>query len=131
LSRQVNYELAASLVFVTHASHVVATGRHVAIATGSIFHFFYQMPHFIDSLTRVAGEEFVVLVPETFIEGAHSLAVRLRDAIAPETSIRLTISIGVAAFPQDADSKEALIAAADSALYLAKQNGRNCVCTYA
>lgn len=91
----------------------------------------------MDRVFRYGGEEFVVVVPETFIEGAHSLALRLREAvatasftIAPETSIRLTISVGVAAFPQDADSKEPLIAAADSALYQAKQNGRNCVYTY-
>lgn len=92
----------------------------------------------MDRIFRYGGEEFVVVVPETFIEGAYALAERLREAIAtasftiaPETNIRLTISVGVAVFPQDADSKGDLIAASDSALYRAKQNGRNCVCTYA
>ncbi|MET0621602.1 MAG: diguanylate cyclase [Pyrinomonadaceae bacterium] len=41
----------------------------------------------------------------------------------------MTISLGVATFPQDADSGAALIKAADSALYQAKKSGRNCVCS--
>ena len=86
----------------------------------------------VDHVARYGGEEFVVILPETTGEGAFALAERLRTAVAdsavPATdgrTIRVTISIGVASFPADAGSGTAMIAAADAALYAAKQGGRN------
>ncbi len=90
-----------------------------------------------DHAARYGGEEFVVILPETTNEGALALAERLRAAVAdtavPVTegrTIPVTISIGVATFPADAGSGTALIAAADAALYVAKQGGRNRVIRY-
>lgn len=88
-----------------------------------------------DRAARCGGEEFSILLPETRGVGALALAERVRAAFAtsPITltsgqAIDLTVSIGVAAFPEDAGDEEGLIAAADQALYAAKQAGRNRVC---
>jgi diguanylate cyclase (GGDEF)-like protein len=85
-----------------------------------------------DQVARYGGEEFVVILPEIASEGALALAERLRAAVADSAvavtegrTIPVTISIGVATFPADAGSETALIAAADTALYAAKQGGRN------
>jgi len=90
-----------------------------------------------DSVARYGGEEFVVIMPETGTAGARAVAERIRDAVASGsiTTTRgavldLTISIGMAAFPADARSEDDLIAAADQALYTAKQQGRNRVIAF-
>ncbi|MBI2748069.1 MAG: diguanylate cyclase [Burkholderiales bacterium] len=91
----------------------------------------------VDHVARYGGEEFVVILPETGRDGALVSAGRLRTAVAdtavPVTegrTIPVTISIGVATFPVDGESETALIAAADAALYAAKQGGRNRVIGY-
>lgn len=91
----------------------------------------------VDHAARYGGEEFVVILPETTNDGAFTSAERLRAAVADSAvtvtdgrTIPVTISIGVATFPADAGSGTALIAAADAALYAAKQGGRNRVVRY-
>ena len=91
----------------------------------------------VDHAARYGGEEFVVILPETTNEGALALAERLRMAVAGTAvpvaegrTISVTISIGVATFSADAGSETALIAAADTALYAAKEGGRNRVSRY-
>ena len=86
----------------------------------------------VDQVARYGGEEFVVILTETAGEGALAVAERLRAAVADSAvavtggrTITVTISIGVATFPADAGSGTELIAAADAALYAAKQGGRN------
>jgi len=86
----------------------------------------------VDSVARYGGEEFAVILPETEAEGAAVTAARIcaavRDRpIAEEVAvpISVTISIGVAAVPSDAATAEALIGAADRALYEAKHAGRD------
>ncbi|MBN2097605.1 MAG: diguanylate cyclase [Candidatus Omnitrophica bacterium] len=86
-----------------------------------------------DILARYGGEEFVVVLPDTNKESAWGMAERLRQAVErfafPGQEIQpnrnLTISLGLASFPQDAKNKDALIAKADSALYHAKGAGKN------
>lgn len=86
-----------------------------------------------DTVARFGGEEFLVILPETPIEGATLLAERIRAAtegyrFAIEESgaeLKVTVSIGVAIFPQEGRTPELLIAAADQALYRSKQDGRN------
>ena len=86
----------------------------------------------VDQVARYGGEEFAVIQPETGGAGALALAERLRAAIAAVPfaldagrSIDLTASIGVACFPRDSETEHDLVAAADHALYGAKQSGRN------
>jgi diguanylate cyclase (GGDEF)-like protein len=86
----------------------------------------------IDIAARYGGEEFTVIMPETGIEGAMAFAERLRQAIEETTlehegqTLKVTISLGCAVFPEHAATRENLICNADSALYRSKENGRNC-----
>jgi diguanylate cyclase (GGDEF)-like protein/putative nucleotidyltransferase with HDIG domain len=86
-----------------------------------------------DVAARFGGEEFAILLPETPADEARQIAERLREKVAAravevETSaepIRVTISIGVASFPQDGTSPNELVHQADLAVYRAKLQGRN------
>lgn len=85
-----------------------------------------------DIAARIGGEEFAVLLPEADEEAARNFAERLRHAVASTTfqigddvPKQLTVSIGVAALAPRRDTRSALMAAADAALYQAKQQGRN------
>lgn len=90
----------------------------------------------IDIAGRYGGEEFCVVLPETDAQGAALVAERIRKAVqakaikAYDTSLRVTISIGVAAFPADGKLPEELIDKADWSLYRAKSQGRNCVVAF-
>ncbi len=75
-----------------------------------------------DIVTRYGGEEFVIVMPQTMLEGACIFANRLRERT--ELSLPLTMSAGVAA-AIDGDNAETLLARADAALYGAKAAGRN------
>lgn len=86
---------------------------------------------------RYGGEEFLVVLPGAGHERAVEIAERLRHAIADSLSIiegisvAQTISIGVATLDQaPAPTEDALLGAADEALYAAKARGRNCVAVY-
>lgn len=89
----------------------------------------------IDILGRLGGEEFAILLPETKSEQALEAAERLRLAVAGAAvplehggSIHLTVSIGVAMFVATDVRVEDLLKRADTALYAAKNAGRNRVC---
>ncbi|HYH85116.1 MAG TPA: diguanylate cyclase, partial [Pyrinomonadaceae bacterium] len=83
-----------------------------------------------DVVCRYGGEEFLVLVPETNLEGATALAEKIRVAVASrvfgdgERVFPLTLSVGAAELRSD-ESGNDMIARADEALYQAKQAGRN------
>lgn len=87
-----------------------------------------------DLAARIGGEEFALLLSECEREPAVRLAERLREAVAAAGFApggepqRITISIGIATLSADRDSRPALMAAADAALYRAKSEGRNRVC---
>ena len=88
-----------------------------------------------DLAGRYGGEEFLLLLPGTDLAGALQLAEKLRQVVEqepcphPQGPIAVTISLGVcAARPRAPDCSEALIQAADQALYAAKAGGRNRVC---
>lgn len=88
-----------------------------------------------DITARFGGEEFVVLLPETALNSAVAVAERIRMAIenfnfAPlGCQHTVTISIGISEFPLHGMKAEELVKCADGALYEAKANGRNRVCT--
>ncbi|MBI5407985.1 MAG: diguanylate cyclase [Nitrospirae bacterium] len=76
-----------------------------------------------DLAVRYGGEEFLIIMPETDLQKAREAAERLRKAVENEAGV--TISLGVSSYRNDILKKEDLIVCADSALYRAKQNGRN------
>jgi diguanylate cyclase (GGDEF)-like protein len=82
-----------------------------------------------DFAGRNGGEEFAVLLPDTDIGAALEIAERVRAAIAeitlPGTDVPVTVSVGVAGFPDHASTLERLERLADAALYVAKRRGRN------
>lgn len=82
-----------------------------------------------DIVCRYGGEEFVLLMPQTTIDSAAAAADKVRRTVEtfsfPGVPRPVTISSGVASFPADGDSRDALVLSADRALYSAKQAGRN------
>jgi diguanylate cyclase (GGDEF)-like protein len=83
----------------------------------------------IDIIARYGGEEFGIIMPLTKKEEALILAERIRKAVESNRGLKnITISIGVASFPENGPTKETLIAAADKALYEAKRTGKNKIC---
>jgi diguanylate cyclase (GGDEF)-like protein len=90
----------------------------------------------IDVVARYGGEEFALLLDETDAAGAGQTAERIRTAVEVETfqahqgSFRCTLSMGIATYPQSAQSKASLLDCADQALYRAKKEGRNRVVTF-
>jgi diguanylate cyclase (GGDEF)-like protein len=82
-----------------------------------------------DIVCRYGGEEFVLLMPQTPVDQAGSASDKLRKTVEtftfPGVARPVTFSAGVASFPADGDTRDDLVAAADRALYAAKQGGRN------
>ena len=86
-----------------------------------------------DIVARYGGEEFAMILPSTDKKGAGILANRLRKKIEkykfPHQEIQpngtLTISIGIALYPENAIDRDDVVVAADRALYYAKERGRN------
>jgi diguanylate cyclase (GGDEF)-like protein len=82
-----------------------------------------------DFAGRNGGEEFAILLPDTEIPVALRIAERVRAAIAemslPGIDVSVTVSVGVAGYPEQASTPDRLARLADAALYLAKRQGRN------
>ncbi|NOR70322.1 MAG: EAL domain-containing protein [Methylomarinum sp.] len=90
-----------------------------------------------DVLARIGGDEFSIILPETPADKATIVAEALRELVKAydfssisenKLSIHVTISIGIASFPKDADKVSDLTSGADLALYQAKDSGRDFVC---
>ena len=90
----------------------------------------------IDIAGRYGGEEFCVVLPDTDVPGAQLAAERIRKSTeeteikAYDTTVKVTISIGMATFPADGHLMDELIDKADWALYRAKKLGRNKICAF-
>jgi diguanylate cyclase (GGDEF)-like protein len=90
-----------------------------------------------DVLARYGGDEFVALLPETAADRALEVAQRILKAVATTPlefegkRIETSVSIGLACYPEDGRSIDAVQARADRAMYLAKEQGRNAVVKFA
>jgi diguanylate cyclase (GGDEF)-like protein len=90
----------------------------------------------VDHVGRYGGEEFIVILPETTRDDAGILAERIRANVEAEwfeagndRTVRKTISIGLAGYPEDGETPAELLQNADDALYRAKRTGKNRVLT--
>jgi diguanylate cyclase (GGDEF)-like protein len=88
----------------------------------------------IDTLARYGGDEFTIVLVDTPHSAACQVAERIRadvhgHAFAQPRALELSLSLGVASYPEHGCTREALIDAADKAMYLAKARGRNRVCS--
>lgn len=125
--------LILAMIDVDHFKHFNDTEGHVFgdEALRKIAQLFATNIRKSDAVGRYGGEEFILIMPETKIAPGKDILERLRNRIE-QTSFQgqrqeayLTVSIGLAAYPEDGASSEALVQAADQALYAAKQSGRN------
>lgn len=88
----------------------------------------------MDCFARIGGEEFAVLLPDTPLGGAISVAERMREEVEKTEmttrsgNLYITISIGVSNLNEEISDLESMLKAADVALYAAKRDGRNRVC---
>jgi diguanylate cyclase (GGDEF)-like protein len=86
-----------------------------------------------DYVARYGGEEFILVLPEIGPYDGVKAAERIRKKVVKEKfagdgePIKVTVSVGVASYPKDGDDPQAIIRHADTALYEAKETGRNCV----
>jgi diguanylate cyclase (GGDEF)-like protein len=84
-----------------------------------------------DCAARYGGEEFVIMLPQIGPDGGVQAAERIRSTVAEQKfagknkPIQVTVSVGVASYPQNGGDPESIIRQADSALYQAKKLGRN------
>ncbi|ACH38221.1 sensor diguanylate cyclase, GAF domain-containing [Citrifermentans bemidjiense Bem] len=107
-----------------------ATGDRLLALMGEII---LETIRGVDVAFRYGGEEFIVLLPETTLDKAILAAERLRESVQAGTASRpvdgsgrgVTVSIGVASYPDNADKMDELFNIVDSLLYLAKRCGKN------
>jgi diguanylate cyclase (GGDEF)-like protein len=87
-----------------------------------------------DYLARYGGEEFAMILPQTSLDEARTLAERIRASVAAldpgHPDLRVTMSIGVSAYPASAEDSDGVLGTADAALLRAKSGGRDRVCLY-
>jgi diguanylate cyclase (GGDEF)-like protein len=129
--------LAVAMIDIDHFKSVNDTYGHLAgdAVLASISAAMRGMLRDYDLVGRFGGEEFTVLLPHTLTSEAREIAERLREKLAmiitPVTDgtesvpLRITVSIGIASLQDSRRDLEDLLAAADAALYQAKQSGRN------
>lgn len=138
-TRRYNRSVALLMLDIDHFKHVNDVYGHVAgdrILEG-LAHLLEKTVRHEDKVCRYGGEEISIILPETSVQTAMQMAERLRVAVEQaifkddsEQEIRITVSTGAAALPKLAATLPELVLAADTALYAAKQGGRNRVCQY-
>src|SRR5207237_1388821 len=98
------------------------TGSHALVRIGRVLR---NHSRAIDTPARYGGDEFALVLPEGGKDIATRVVTRIRERLASETEApTLSVSAGVAAFPEDGDTPEKLLGSADRALYIMKHGGR-------
>jgi diguanylate cyclase (GGDEF)-like protein len=106
-----------------HYGHL--TGSRALVRIGKVLR---NHSRAIDTPARYGGDEFALVLPEAGKDIALRVVTRIRERLAAETEApTLSVSAGVAAFPEDGDAPEKLLGTADRALYIMKHGGRRSV----
>jgi len=72
----------------------------------------------VDTPARYGGDEFAVVLPETTAKGAEQIAARIGERVAKDEEIpAISVSVGIAVFPEDGETIEAILSRADRSLY--------------
>jgi diguanylate cyclase (GGDEF)-like protein len=85
----------------------------------------------LDVIARYGGDEFIALLPETGSQAAGYAGERIRESVENNTleiegrKVGVTVSIGIAAFPEHGDEIQEVMSKADQAMYCSKKNGKN------
>jgi len=138
LANRYSSQLSLLILDIDHFKHYNDTyghvaGDHVLMEVSKILKEQSDVMHLA---ARYGGEEMVLVAPETTKEQAMELAEKIRKAIESNPfavgmeTTKVTVSIGVATYPQDAQTNLDLIGKADKALYAAKARGRNRIVAY-
>ncbi len=139
-AKRYGHELSVLIIDIDHFKHYNDTNGHLQgnEAIKKVTHAMKEVTRTMDVLSRYGGEEFAVILPETSSDQALQTAKRICKSVEDiavfgeekQPLKKLTISVGVATYPQDAVRGPALVEHADQALYLAKHEGRNRVVAY-
>jgi diguanylate cyclase (GGDEF)-like protein len=132
-AQRYNHPFSVLMIDIDHFKKYNDTFGHLAgdRALAKIASIFKESIRKVDYVARYGGEEFLLMLPETRQREAMLAAERIRARVAEDTfgdseeKVGLTISVGVAEYPDDGDTSESIIASADTVLYQAKQVGRN------
>lgn len=133
-----SHKISVIMADIDHFKAVNDTHGHQAgdFILGIVAKIFKENFRKTDILCRYGGEEFLAILPSTDLIGASMAAEKLREAVAAyqyvfnNTTIPVSISLGLAEVDIAMESGETAIARADAALYHAKKNGRNRVSTH-
>ena len=137
LAERLNAPLAILMLDIDHFKALNDTHGHQAgdSALAAFAQILVRSVRRSDLAARYGGEEFAVVMANTSSEEARLVAEKIRLAVAESpieldtlAALRLTVSIGGAAFPEDTDSARELLTLADEALYRAKRTGRDRAC---
>jgi diguanylate cyclase (GGDEF)-like protein len=138
-AQRFNHPVSLLMLDIDHFKHVNDTHGHGAgdVVLKGLSDLLMKQVRAVDRVCRYGGEEFTVILPETDAALAMQIAERMRAEVERQPfdigggkTIGITVSIGVATYPQHLDSPEEVIKAADVALYAAKRAGRNRVSGY-
>lgn len=130
-ARRLEHPVSLLMVDLDHFKQYNDTYGHLAGDTllTRVASLFRDLIRNIDYAARYGGEEFVLMLREVGPDGAVLAAERIRRKVAAERfggeRGEITLSIGVATFPEHGDTPKAIVASADAALYEAKRRGRN------
>lgn len=132
-TRRMPYKISLLIADIDHFKQVNDTYGHPVgdLVLKTVSHIMRTSVRQNDLAARYGGEEFALVLLHTDRKGAIRFAERVREKIAkaktriPGKQLQVTVSMGVATYPDDSEEKAQLIELADQALYTAKQQGRN------
>lgn len=132
-SRRYGHPVSVLMLDIDHFKNINDTYGHQTgdIVMRRLADLFCETVRENDLVGRYGGEEFLILLPDSATQSGVQTAQRIRKRVqdlkidASGENVSVTVSIGISSFPQYGQNADAVICAADAALYQAKSNGRN------